>query len=75
MAKIHQAALTWRPSRYRPAEMDRDMRAEPGAVLADVLQRTGGAYETTVRLTPEFRERMEDVIWALINSPEFVFVP
>lgn len=61
MAKIHQAALTWRPSRYRPAEMDRDMRAEPGAVLADVLQRTGGAYETTVRLTPEFREIIREI--------------
>jgi hypothetical protein len=29
MAKIHKAALTWRPRRYRPAGMDRDMRAEP----------------------------------------------
>src|SRR6266702_7732106 len=56
MAKIHKAALTWHPSRYRPAEMDRDMRAEPGAVLADVFQRTGGAYETTVRLTPKDRK-------------------
>lgn len=29
----------------------------------------------TKRLTAEFRERMEDVLWVLINSPEFVFVP
>jgi hypothetical protein len=61
MAKIHKAALTWHPSRYRPAEMDRDMRAEPGAVLADVFQRTGGAYETTVRLTPKFREVIREI--------------
>jgi hypothetical protein len=29
----------------------------------------------TYRLTPEFRERMEDVVWALVNGPEFVFLP
>jgi hypothetical protein len=61
MAKIHKAALTWRPSRYRPAEMDRDVRAEPGALLADVLQRTGGAYETTVRLMPKLREVIREI--------------
>lgn len=31
--------------------------------------------EPTGRLTPQFRERFEDVLWALINSPEFVLVP
>ncbi|MCH7688441.1 MAG: DUF1553 domain-containing protein, partial [Planctomycetes bacterium] len=29
----------------------------------------------SVRLKSAWRERMEDMIWALINSPEFVFVP
>ncbi len=29
----------------------------------------------TKRLQPDWRERMEDVVWVLINSPEFVFVP
>ena len=29
----------------------------------------------TYRLRSEFRERMEDVVWALINSPEFVILP
>ena len=56
LMKMCKAATTWRPSRYRPAELEQDMRAEPGVVLGDVLQRTGGAYETTTRLTPKFRE-------------------
>ena len=37
------------------------MRAEPGVVLADVLQRTGGVYETTTRLTPKFREHIREI--------------
>jgi hypothetical protein len=57
--KIHKAALTWRPSKYRPAEIERDMRAEPGVVLGDVLQQTDGVYETTTRMTPKFREVAE----------------
>jgi hypothetical protein len=27
------------------------------------------------RLRADWRERMEDAVWALVNSPEFVFVP
>ena len=29
----------------------------------------------TKRLRAEWRERMEDVIFALVNSPEFMFIP
>ena len=61
LMKIHKAALTWRPSRYRPAEIERVMRAEPGVVLGDVLQRTGGVYETTTRMIPKFREDMREI--------------
>jgi hypothetical protein len=31
--------------------------------------------EPTPRLAKDWRERMEDVLWAMVNSPEFVFVP
>jgi hypothetical protein len=29
----------------------------------------------TPRLVPEWRERLEDAIWALIITPEFTYVP
>jgi hypothetical protein len=29
----------------------------------------------TTRLAPDWRERMEDMVWTLINSPEFLFLP
>lgn len=29
----------------------------------------------TKRLAPEWRERFEDMLWSLMNSPEFVFAP
>jgi hypothetical protein len=56
MMKNYQVATTRRPSRYRSAEIEQAMRAEPGVVLGDILRRTGGVYETTTRLTPKFRE-------------------
>jgi hypothetical protein len=61
MMKNYQAAITRGPSRYRPAELEQAMRAEPGVVLGDILQRTGGAYETTTRLMPKFREDIREI--------------
>lgn len=34
---------------------------QPGLVLADVLRRTGGVYETTASLVPEFRDDIREV--------------
>jgi hypothetical protein len=61
MMRNYKGSLTWRPSRYRPAELDREMRAEPGVVLGEVLRRTGGVYETTIRLMPKFREHIREI--------------
>ena len=61
MMKNYKASITWRPSRYRPAEIERDMRTEPGVVLGDVLQRTGDVYETTTRMTPKLREDIREI--------------
>jgi hypothetical protein len=29
----------------------------------------------TTQLTADWRERAEDVVWTLMNSPEFVWIP
>jgi hypothetical protein len=61
MMKNYARATKSHPSRYRPAEIEQAMRAEPGVVLGDLLQRTGGAYETTTRLTPKSREDIREI--------------
>ncbi len=61
MMRNYKATITRRPSAHRPAEIEQAMRAEPGVVLSDVLRRTGGAYETTTRLTPKFREDIREI--------------
>ncbi|HEX3654544.1 MAG TPA: DUF1553 domain-containing protein [Pirellulales bacterium] len=62
----------------RPAaHVDWDRHLQ-GATTTELLQaarsiRQGPA--PTVRLSADFRERAEDVVWALVNCPEFVLVP
>lgn len=40
-----------------------------------VEERARQGDQPTPRLQADWRERMEDVLWAMVNSPEFVFVP
>jgi hypothetical protein len=59
--KNHARAMKSRPSRYRPTAVDQALRTEPGVVLAEVLRRAGGAYETTTRLTPKSRADIREI--------------
>ena len=61
LMKNKARTTSWSPSRYRSAEIEQAMRAEPDVVLGDVLRRTGGAYETTTRLMPKFREDIREI--------------
>ena len=61
MMKNYARAMKLRPSRYRPAEINQALRAEPGVVLADLLRRTGGAYETTTKLTRKSRADIREI--------------
>lgn len=57
--------VTW-SNHLKPEASERKL------ALAAELQR---GDPVTTRLRPEWRERAEDMVWTLINSPEFLFIP
>jgi hypothetical protein len=62
---IARHAVTW-SNRLSP-------EASRIVIQADLQASRGDT--PTVRLRADWRERMEDVVWALVNSPEFVLIP
>jgi len=65
LRRIYRSGVTW-TSHF-------DSRADIEIVRrqAEILN----GDPPTQRLNPAWRERVEDVVWSLVNSPEFVFVP
>jgi hypothetical protein len=51
------------------------LSAEATLIRMEEERRLRMGDEPTRRLTKEFRERFEDGLWALLNSPEFVVLP
>ena len=51
------------------------LQAEQTRLLLAAQKLVDRGEPPTDRLTADFRERVEDVLWALINSPEFVLLP
>ncbi len=48
---------------------------EANALMRDIELEVAAGPEPTSRLTMAWREKAEDALWALVNSPEFQFVP
>jgi hypothetical protein len=46
---------------------------QPGLVLADVLRRTGGVYQTTTALVPQLRDDIREVA-ELTSDPELLAI-
>jgi hypothetical protein len=46
---------------------------QPGLLLADVLRRTGGVYETAISLQPQFRDDIREVA-ELTSDPELLAI-
>ena len=51
------------------------LNAKASELKYAVEDRARQGDEPTPRLRQDWRERAEDVLWAMVNSPEFVFVP
>lgn len=51
------------------------LRPEADAYKLEQAARVRAGDPPTNRLAPDWRERAEDVVWALVNSPGFVVVP
>jgi hypothetical protein len=65
------------PARVRRHTVSWSNHLSPEATLVKLeMEREVRAGDPpTRRLTTEWRERMEDAVWALVNSPEFVWLP
>ena len=56
-------------------DWDKHLQGEASLELLEAAKQARAGDPPTVRLTEEFRTAVEDVLWSLVNSPEFVFVP
>lgn len=51
------------------------LRSEANLIKIEMERRARQGDPADPRLRPEWREAYEDIVWSLINSPEFVWVP
>ncbi len=51
------------------------LSAEANSIMLEMEKRAKEGDLPTVKLQKEWRERMEDMLWAMMNSPEFIFIP
>jgi hypothetical protein len=59
----------------RPVSWSNHLNPEATRIKQEQERQTRAGDPPTQRLAPDWRERMEDAVWSLVNSPEFVFVP
>jgi hypothetical protein len=51
------------------------LRAEANEIKIEMERRARAGDPPDPRLAPAWRERVEDLVWSVLNSPEFVWLP
>lgn len=81
LSPAFEERLTGKPARpfeplstFQP-DWRKHLEPEQTRLMLAAQERVAKGEPPTLRLTDDFRERAEDVLWALINIPEFVVVP
>lgn len=59
----------------RPVSWSNHLNSEATKIKLEAEREARAGDPPTGRIAPAWRERMEDAVWSLVNSPEFVFVP
>ena len=74
--RIRQVEVTQasRPKR-NAVSWSNHLSAEATQIKLELERLARAGDPPSPRLDPNWRERAEDMVWALVNSPEFVFVP
>ena len=65
---------TWVPE-VREISWSNHLNAEANQLAARIEAKSNQGPPATSWIDPDWRSRMEDVVWALVNSPEMQFVP
>lgn len=64
-----------RPLRMTAVSWANHLSPEATRIKLELERQAREGDPPTERLRPDWRERMEDMIWALVNTPEFMFLP
>ena len=66
---------TRRQDFYNPVSWSNHLSAEATRIKQAMERAVLAGDPPTKRLVASWRQRMEDVVWSLTNSPEFAFLP
>ncbi len=64
-----------RPPRHTGVAWSNHLKPEASERKTELKTRVDRGDPPTTRLQPAWRERAEDMIWTLLNEPDFLFVP